>query len=267
MVAVKVIAVQHIDLHRGLVFDGHPHRGEPAAEQLRHGLSVKAAAVPVGAPEGIDLAQVCPALPVLAVNCLAHSRPIGAGRAAEHPQSCLLRRLVFAQALGDQPLPLLVGMFFDKVLLRALVQAGHSQHRPLHQLHHIGEGITEQAADAQHSIDARTAQFLQRMGLYPHHLVGLPQIEGTHTHQGEHLCDVLAMGFHTLVGVDHDSHALRPGLPSECGRPQWPAPPVSAPPPRRLGWGRPPDRWHRNSGRWAGCGHFLGMGCPRAAAG
>ena len=174
---------------------------------------MEAAAVPVGAPEGVDLAQIPPALPVLAVDGLAHPCAVGAGWAAEHPQGCLLQRLIFAQALGHQPLPLLVGVLFDKVLLRGLIQAGHGQHRPLHQLHHVGEGVPEQAADAQHRVDAGAAQLRQGDGLHPHHLVRLAQIAGAHTHQGEHLCDVLSVGFHALVGVDHDRYTLRPGFP------------------------------------------------------
>ena len=142
----------------------------------RRGSRFNRGAVTPGTPLQEGLSEVGAALPLPGIDQGLQAGPVGPWSRSIHAPGLSLAPCRRRQGIG----------------LLAFLEGGHQAAGSVEPAHQLGEGITEQAGDAQGHIHPGPAKHRQGKHLQIHHAAGGAIPHRAHPHQGQGLADVLA---------------------------------------------------------------------------
>ena len=203
-----VVGIQNVVLPFVLVLGRHRDCGEPALE-LGHSVdAVIGAPVGEGSPGLVGTRQVVHVLPVPGVDERQDAGTVCTGPAAEDPVQGRAPCGRLAQAAPQLAFALLPVVLGDEVDLVGLVQQSDRLDRPVHQVHEVGEGVTEETGDPEHDVDPRTPELVLGNDLDAAHAPVLGVPDRAHAEEVQGLGDVIAVCAHRGCAPDHDAYRL-----------------------------------------------------------
>ena len=205
---VVIVAVEQVMLAVVLVLDHGIHRGEAIGEQLSFAVALHTAAIGVAAPVEIDIGQIAAFVPDFLVDHGLKPGAVSARFRSEHAGAGAAGGLCFGLAIFDQFRGLGAVALGGGVVAQRFVERHHRACGAVDQVDLLGEGIAEEAGDAQGHVHARAAEFGHGHHLEADHAARSPVPARAHAHQRQSLRDVIAAGAHVGGAPCGKGHGL-----------------------------------------------------------